>query len=290
MTTTWWLTEADLPLGRSGVRLSVEVVETLHDERSRFGHIQVLDTVFHGRMLVIDGIIQTTERDEFVYHETLVLPAALRHGAPTSALIIGGGDGGALRQALRLRSLTRAVQVEIDDTVTRVCRQHLPSVSGGAFDDPRAELVFADGARLLAETSERFDLIVLDLTDPTPGGPAEPLFAADFLRVARAALNPGGVLAMQCGSVTVQPAEVAGQLRRGRAVFTHVDLHTAVVPGYQLSTFGFLVAGDRPRPAADSATFARRWGNVAGACEYVSPEMYAASLAAPPYLRRVLGI
>lgn len=287
-----WFTERELPYCRTGVRVEVEIGAVLHDERSRFGHIQVFDTPFHGRMLVLDGVIQTTVNDEFIYHEMLVLAPSLEHGAPRSMLIVGGGDGGALRQALRLRSLDRVVQVEIDETVTRVCRDHLPEISAGAFDDPRVELVFADGAEYVAGCSAEFDVIVLDLTDPVSGSPAERLFDEAFLGQARDALAPGGVLAMQCGSLTLQPAEVRTQLRRLGEVFAATRLHTAVVPGYQLTTFGFLLGSATPLTALDGpdADLAERWRNIAGDCEYLSPEMYRASSALPPYLRRILQV
>ncbi|MEV4759581.1 polyamine aminopropyltransferase [Micromonospora sp. NPDC049559] len=286
---TRWFTERELPHGRPGIAIQVEIDAVLHDERSRWGHIQVFDTPFHGRMLVLDGVIQTTERDEFVYHEMLVLTPSIQHGAPETMLVVGGGDGGALRQALRLRSLRRVVQVEIDDAVTRVCREHLPTVSGGAFDDPRVELVFADGADYLAAGPGGFDVLVLDLTDPVPGGPAERLFETELLADARRALAPGGVLAMQCGSLTMQPDEVRTQLRRLGEVFGSIRLHTAVVPGYQLTTFGFLLAAEHPLDEPAPAELAARWANVSGDCDYLSPEMYRASAALPPYLRRLLA-
>jgi spermidine synthase len=285
-----WFTERDLPYGRPGVRIGLEVTGVRYDERSPYGHIQVLDTPFHGRTLVIDGVVQTTEHDEFIYHEMLVLAPSIQHGRPASMLIVGGGDGGALRQALRLRSLEKVVQVEIDETVTKVCREHLPGISGGAFDDPRVELVFADGAEYVGSRTGDFDVVVLDLTDPVPGGPAEPLFAEDFLRQARDALAPGGVLAMQCGSLTLQPDEVRTQLHRLRQVFEATRLHTAVVPGYQLTTFGFLLAARHPLEVPAGADLDDRWRNIAGDCAYLSPEMYRASTAIPPYLRHVLQL
>src|SRR2546421_1347271 len=287
--TPWWFTERELPYGRRGVRIGLEVTGVRYDERSPYGHIQVLDTAFHGRMLVIDGVVQTTETDEFIYHEMLVLAPGIQHGRPATVLVVGGGDGGALRQALRLKSLERVVQVEIDETVTKVCREHLPTVSGGAFDDPRAELVFTDGADYVASHGG-FDVVVLDLTDPIPRGAAEPLFGEDFLGHARDALAPGGVLAMQCGSLTLQPDEVRTQLARLRRVFPSVRLHTAVVPGYQLTTFGFLLAARHPLDPPVGTDLADRWDNIAGSSAYLSPEMYRASMAIPPYLRRILEL
>jgi len=238
-------TEAALPYGRTGVQIAVRVDEVLHDEHSAYGHVQVFGTPFFGRMLVIDGIIQTTELDEFIYHEMLVLPPCLAFGRPANLLIVGGGDGGALRQAVKVSSLRRIVAVDIDPLVTEVSRRHLPAVSGGAFDDPRVELLHADGARYVRECGERFDVVILDLTDPVPGGPAEALFDAPFLQQVRRVLAPGGVVAMQTGSLVLQPEEVRQTQRRLAEVFATTRLHAAVVPAYQLSLFGFLLAGDR---------------------------------------------
>ncbi len=238
-------TEAALPYGRTGVQIAVRVDEVLHDEHSAYGHVQVFDTPFFGRMLVIDGIIQTTELDEFVYHEMLVLPPCLAFGRPANLLIVGGGDGGALRQAVKVSSLRRIVAVDIDPLVTEVSRRHLPAVSGGAFDDPRVELLHADGARYVRECGERFDVVILDLTDPVPGGPAEALFDAPFLQQVRRVLAPGGLVAMQTGSLVLQPEEVRQTQQCLAAVFATTRLHAAVVPAYQLSLFGFLLAGDR---------------------------------------------
>ncbi|GGK02714.1 polyamine aminopropyltransferase [Pilimelia anulata] len=283
-----WFTESALPYASPGVRVQVAYTAVRHDERTPYGHVQVLDTPFHGRVLVLDGIIQTTERDEAIYHEMLVLPPALQHGAPRDILIVGGGDGGALRRALRLRSLRRVVQVEIDETVTRVCREHLPAIGGDAWDDPRVELVFADGAAYVADGGPAFDVIVLDLPDPIPGGPAEPLFGADFLAAAARRLAPGGVLALQCGSLTVQPAEVARTRAAAGRVFADTLLHHAVIPGYQLTSFGFLVAAAHPlRPAA--AVAAGDWSNIDGVSEHLTPEVYAASTVLPPHLARRLA-
>ncbi len=238
-------TEAPLPYGRTGVAISIRVDEIQHDERSDYGRIQVFATPFFGRMLVIDGIIQTTEVDEFIYHEMLVLPPSLAFGRPASLLIIGGGDGGALRQAVKVSSLHRIIAVDIDPVVTEVSRRYLPTVSGGAFADPRVQLLHADGAQYVQECSERFDVVVLDLTDPVSGGPAEALFDEPFLRQVQRVLTPGGVMAMQCGSLVFQPDEVRQTHHRLASIFATTRLHAAMVPSYQLGLFGFLLASDR---------------------------------------------
>src|SRR4028118_1795240 len=126
---SFYFTEAQLPYGKEGIKISVLVNETLLDEKSKHGHIQVFDTAFFGKMLVIDGIIQTTVYDEFVYHEMMVILPSLRIEKPQSLLIIGGGDGGAVKEALRVKSLKKIVMAEIDTAVIEVSRKFLPEIS-----------------------------------------------------------------------------------------------------------------------------------------------------------------
>lgn len=287
---SFWLTEQGLPFGRGGVRISVEVTKVLYDERSRYGHIQALETPFFGRMLLIDGIIQTTESDEFIYHEMMVQLPGLQFGAPRQILVIGGGDGGALRQALRFPSLEWVVQVEIDSLVTRVSRQYLPDISSGAFDDPRVEVVYADGAKYVEDCIGQFDVVVLDLTDPIPGGAAERLFDAPFLGQVKSILAPRGVVMMQCGSLLFQPQVVKDQLQRLSRVFGHARLHTAVVPSYQLTLFGFAMASAQGLEPLSAVEFENRSSGIQGANQYLTTDIYQASQAVPPYLRRQLGL
>ena len=283
-----YFTEAGLPYGREGIRISVLVNETLLDAKSEYGHIQVFDTAFFGKMLVIDGIIQTTVYDEFVYHEMMVILASLRIEKPQSILIIGGGDGGAIKQALRVKSLKRIVMVEIDMTVIDVSREFLPEISDGAFDDPRVELIVQNGAEYVRRHKAEFDLVVLDLTDPVPRSPAEYLFTEEFYHEVKDALEPGGVVALHGGSITFQPAEVTTLVQRLRRVFKYVDLYPAIVPAYQLSLFGFINASDQPQ--AKTAEVERWMQNIEGQNKYLSSEVYETLGVLPPYIQKELGL
>ena len=283
-----YFTEAGLPYGREGIRISVLVNETLLDAKSEYGHIQVFDTAFFGKMLVIDGIIQTTVYDEFVYHEMMVILASLRIEKPQSILIIGGGDGGAIKQALRVKSLKRIVMVEIDMTVIDVSREFLPEISDGAFDDPRVELIVQNGAEYVRRHKAEFDLVVLDLTDPVPRSPAEYLFTEEFYHEVKDALEPGGVVALHGGSITFQPAEVTTLVQRLRRVFKYVDLYPAIVPAYQLSLFGFINASDQPQ--ARTAEVERWMQNIEGQNKYLSSEVYETLGVLPPYIQKELGL
>ena len=285
---SFYFTEAQLPYGKEGIKISVLVNETLLDEKSKHGHIQVFDTAFFGKMLVIDGIIQTTVYDEFVYHEMMVILPSLRIEKPQSLLIIGGGDGGAVKEALRVKSLKKIVMAEIDTAVIEVSRKFLPEISGGAFDDPQVELVIQDGAEYVREHKAEFDLIVLDLTDPVQGSPAEYLFSEEFYHEVKDALKLGGAIALHGGSITFQPAEVATLIQRLRRVFRCVDLYPAIVPSYQLSLFGFINASDQPRAKISGAE--RCMQNIEGQNKYLSLEVYETLGVLPPYVQKELQL
>jgi spermidine synthase len=149
MKKNFWFSEKGLPYASDTVEIRVFVNEMLHDEQSKYAHIQVFSTPFFGKMLVIDDIIQTTERDEHIYHEMMVLLPSIRMGQPKKLLIIGGGDGGAIKQALRIKSLEEVTQVEIDERVTEISKQFLPSLSEGSFDDPKVNVIYTVGAEFL---------------------------------------------------------------------------------------------------------------------------------------------
>ena len=242
----YWFTEKELPYSSNSIRISTKINSVLFDQKSDFCRIQVFDTPFYRRMLVMDGIVQTTEIDEFIYHEMMVIAPSLYHGNIKRALVIGGGDGGSIRQAVRIKSLQKVTMVEIDQVVIEASKAHIPTVSGGAFSNKKVEVIVGDGKKYLEKSKEKFDLIVLDLTDPFPDSPAVNLFMEPFLHTVKKSLAAGGILAMQCGSLLFQPEEVSTITKRLRRIFSLVRSHNAVVPGYQLSSFGFLYACDGP--------------------------------------------
>jgi spermidine synthase len=198
--------------------------------RSAFQLITVHETKDFGRLLRLDECNMTSERDEFCYHEPMVHPALLSQSEPTSALIIGGGDGGAAKEILKHPTIARVVVAELDEAVVRVSQQWLSAVHQGAFDDPRVELCIGDGFEYLRRSVERFDLIVLDLTDPM--GHAAALYTADFFICAREHLSPTGVLTMHIGSPFFHRQRVRDTLASLRSVFANVCPLAAYVPIY----------------------------------------------------------
>jgi spermidine synthase len=281
MKKNFWFSEKGLPYASDTVEIRVLVEEILHDEKSEYAHIQVFSTPFFGKMLVIDDIIQTTEFDQHIYHEMMVLLPSIRMGAPRKILIIGGGDGGAIKQALRVKGVEEVIQVEIDERVTAVSKEFLPSLSENGFDDPKVKVLFIDGAEYLKSHKNEFDVIVLDLTDPKPDSPAEQLFEKPFLNDVKNALTKNGVVAVQSGSLLFQKEWVETFYERLQHVFPWVKLHTAVVPSYQLSPFAFVYASPKKLDGLSSAEIKRRFGNISGKNKYLTPEIYYASSILP---------
>jgi spermidine synthase len=274
-----WYVEEDLGISRLGIR----VTRRLHQETTPHQQITVYESEFFGRFLTLDGLMMFTERDEYVYHEMLVHVPLSTLPAPESVLIIGGGDCGCLREALAHPGIRRVVQCEIDERVTRVCAQWFGWV-GPCLEDPRTELVFADGSRYITSQAELFDLIIVDSTDPV--GPAVGLFLRDFYRQAATALKPGGALTAQIGSPHWSPRQVGAVLREQREAFRSVQAYAGQIPTYQSGTWCWSYAtngvarGENPDP--------ERASRLAERCRYYNPEAHRAAFALPNYARKAL--
>jgi len=211
-------------------RFSLGVERVLYDGRSDNQKLAVIDNPLFGRTLYLDGVLQTTERDEFIYHEMLAHVPILAHGAVKDVLVIGGGDGGSIEEVLKHRSVESVTMVELDPRVVELCRNHLPSISKGAFDDRRLDLVFADGLDFVRTSAPRFDVIIVDSTDPI--GPGEVLFGADFYGGCKQALREGGVLVTQNGVPFVQDDELRETLKSLHSLFADASCYLATVPTY----------------------------------------------------------
>ena len=177
----------------------LKVRKVYYSGQTAFQKVDVLDSELFGRSLILDGKTQSTERDEHVYHETLVHPAMFCNPDPKQVFIGGGGEGGTLREVLRHKSVERATMVDLDSEVVALCREHLPNHHKGSFDDPRSNLIHEDARGYLQGTSDYYDVIILDLVDPLEGGTAALLYTQEFYAIAKSRLNPGGVLVTQSG-------------------------------------------------------------------------------------------
>ncbi len=188
------------------------VERVLYEEKTEFQELVIFESPRFGRVLALDGVVQTTERDEFVYHEMLTHVPILAHGAAKRVCIIGGGDGGAMEEALKHPGIETVTLVEIDPKVVELTKQYIPSIPGKAFDDPRAELVIADGREFVKNPPAPYDVIIVDSTDPI--GPAQVLFEQDFYADCRDALTDRGIMITQSGVTFMQADEAEGTYKR----------------------------------------------------------------------------
>jgi spermidine synthase len=281
-----WLAETLYPDWGQRFRILREIAHL----RSAFQDILVVESASHGRVMLLDGVVQTTEADEFVYHEMLAHVPLLAHGAARRVLIIGAGDGGVLRRVLQHRSVAHAVLVEIDAAVIRLARAHLPAIGGAAWDDPRAEVLVADGVDYVRQApSGSFDAVIVDSTDPV--GVAEPLFGAAFYADVARTLRPPGVLVNQCGVPFMQGEELRGSSQQRACCFADVSAYLAAAPTY---VGGFMALGWaatdpalRHHPAALLRDRAAASG-ILGTTRYWTPEVHAASFQLPPYIAALL--
>lgn len=233
-----WLIEAQGP--NEGHVMGIE--NFLYTGNTEFQSMDILELGSYGKCLVLDGRVQSTMADEFIYHEALVHPPMLSHPNPQQVFIVGGGEGATLREVLRHRSVKKALMVDIDREVVSKCRELLPEFHQGSFEDPRAELKFTDARKYLEETSETFDVILIDISEPVQEGPAYLLFTREFYEVVEKRLNPPGVIALQAGSVSCVGGECfAGVHNTLRSVFPSVSPYVAFVPSFGIP-WGFCMA------------------------------------------------
>jgi spermidine synthase len=263
-------------VARSGFQQRFQLRASLWEGRSQYQHVEIVDTVSFGRALVLDDALQTTQADEYLYHEPLVQIPLLAHPHPRRVLIVGGGDGGALRHALMHVAVERAVQVEIDKLVVDACQEWLPDLAGGAFQHPRAELIIGDGLAYMRDVSEPFDVILVDSTDPV--GPAEGLISEEFYRLAAGALARDGIFAMQTGSPLLMRDELDAATDRMRSVFPIVKTYLGHVPSYPGVLWSWTAGSMTLDPSVP------RRSPPAG-LRYYTPDVHRAAFALPAYLQ-----
>jgi spermidine synthase len=227
---------------------------TLYTGQTRYQSMQVIDTHDFGRCLVLDGKLQSSQRDEFIYHEALVHPALITHSQPSTVFIAGGGEGATLREVLAHRSVKKAVMVDIDEEAVDVCRRFLPSLHQGCFDDSRVELLHLDARKYLSESKQKFDVIVVDITDPVEGGPSSMLYTREFYGIVAERLAHGGVLAVQSGPSNLHDMAVFTAISSTlREVFPKVFPYITSVPSFG-GAWGFMLAAKELDSLALSAS------------------------------------
>jgi spermidine synthase len=282
MATDNWLNETLYP--NWGQRFLVQ--RELARVQSAFQDIVIFESVSHGRVMVLDGVIQITESDEFVYQEMLAHVPLLAHGAAESVLIIGAGDGGVLRRVLQHRTVTRAVLVEIDGEVIRLSKEFLPAIGGDAWHDPRAEVIVGDGIDYVRRAPDAaFDAIIVDSTDPI--GVGEVLFTDAFYANCARILTARGLVVNQCGVPFMQADELRDTSARRAKFFSHVTAYVAAVPTY---VGGFMTLGWASKDAlltyvvADEIRARARAAGILGRTRYWTPEIHVGAFNLPPYI------
>lgn len=253
---------------------------------SPYQRVEVYDTPQFGKLFRLDGRLMTSEKDEFFYHECMTHPALLAHPNPQSVLVIGGGDGGSSEEIFKHPSIKRIVMAELDASVIDVAREHLAAVHKGALDDPRLEIRIGDGFEYVKQSGEKFDLIVLDLTDPDT--PAFHLYSEAFFRLCRERLNPGGMLTLHLGTPVYAPETVRKNAAALRRVFKQVHPLALYIPLYG-SLWCLAVASDsaNPRQAGAEAIAARLRERRIGQLKYYNAELHGALFALPNFVKEL---
>ncbi len=236
-----WYTEFQTP----NLGFSCKVKETLWRVQTAYQELAVLDTFQFGKMLVLDGMVQTTDIDEFVYHEMIAHVPMRIHPNPTDVLVIGGGDGGAIREVCKYPSLKRATLVEIDDQVVQASRRFFPQISS-SLTDPRVEIVHADGVEYIRSFHETFDVVIVDSTEPV--GPAKSLFQAPFYQAVFSALKPDGLMVAQTESPFINADLIRSVQAHIQSVFPDTYLYLASIPTYPSGLWSFSLGSRQYNP------------------------------------------
>ena len=224
------------------------IKQVIYSGKTKFQSVDIVDTGSFGVCLVLDGKIQSSERDEFIYHDVLVHPAMLSHLRPETVFIAGGGEGSTLREVLAHNTVRRVVMVDIDKEVVDICRRFLSSFHQGSFDDPRVEIYFADARRYLQETNNRFDVAIIDLVEPLEAGPACLLYTQEFYQLVKERLNPGGIMSVQSGASGWTNLEnFTAIINTLKSVFSIVRPYQVYVPSF-VDLWGFATASQSLDP------------------------------------------
>ncbi len=265
---------------------------TIATRQTSYQTAEILQFAHFGRTLMLDGKLQSAERDEYIYHEALVQPALCAHCNPRRVLIIGGGEGATAREVLKHPTVEDVVMVDVDGQLVALAREHLRSWHRDAFSDPRLEVVICDGYEYIRATEERFNVVIVDIVDSFEDGPAEDLYTAEFYRAMKARLEPGGILVVQGMECDACEWEAHLRVRRGlRDLFAYVRSYLAFIPSYG-STWGFIVASDSVDPSTiDVAEIDARIAacGLAARLSFYDGQTHQGLFALPKDLRAIMG-
>ncbi len=264
-----------------------EISHVLFEEQSEFQHLIIFETPLFGRVMALDGIIQTTQKDEFIYHEMLCHVPLFAHPDPKRVLIVGGGDGGCLREVLKHNCLEQVTQVEIDQAVIDLCKEYLPEHSSGAFEHEKTNIVITDGLDYVKSCHQKFDVIISDSTDPQ--GPGEALFTTEFYQHAKHCLTPNGIIVTQNGVPFMQFDEVKTTQQRLGDLFDDQTFFLAGVPTYVGGQMTLAWAtNDSSLREVTLETLNQRYLERDMSTRYYTPELHQAAFVLPRYIQESL--
>ncbi|MDD3014076.1 MAG: polyamine aminopropyltransferase [Candidatus Gastranaerophilales bacterium] len=274
-----WFTEYQ----KDGFGITIKVKESLFHEVSEFQTVDIIDTEAFGRMLLLDGLVMTSEKDEFFYHEMISHIPMLSHPAPKKVLVIGGGDGGTVREVLKHSSVEKVVLCEIDSFVVDACRRYLPTIAG-VLDDPRVDIQIRDGIDYIAEQKDQFDIILVDSTDPM--GPGEGLFTEEFYKNVNAALKQGGIMAAQSESPVANKREMSLMYPLLRKAFPIVSTFVGPIPTYPGGYWSWAFCSNDVKPLGyfDEA----RANEITISCKLYNSDIQKAAFVLPNFVKEIV--
>jgi len=267
-----------------GFGMAYEVERVLYEMQTEHQHLVLFEHKFFGKMLMLDGATQVTSKDEFIYHEMMTHVPILAHGHAREVLIVGGGDCGIAEEVLKHKSIRRVTQVEIDASVVEFSKEHFPEFTKPVLADKRFELVIDDGMKYVAKTSRRFDVIIVDSTDPV--GPGAVLFSKEFYAACKRCMAPGGVMVTQNGVPFFQPDELISSVGMFKSLFADGACYVAAIPTY---VGGHMAMGwaskDKKLRQHPVRTIAARYQKAGRfKTRYWTPEVHVAAFALPRFI------
>ena len=278
-----WIEETFHPNWR--VRLKADKI--LHETKTEHQHLVIFENETWGRVLMLDGVCQLTTSDEFVYHEMMAHVPLMALSNPHRVLVVGGGDGGVLREVLKHPSVAKATLCEIDRSVVDLSLEHYPEIAGGSLDDPRTDLVIADGLKYVAESREKFDAIIVDSSEPI--GPSAVLHTPEFFADCKRALTDDGILVTQNGLPFLFPDHLEGTTRAFGSLFKHVAPYMCTQPCYFGGPFALNWASDdKGLLAISQKKLGRRQDKRQIKTRYWTPAVHLAAFALPAYVQAVV--
>ncbi len=264
----------------------IGIDKLIYKGKSKYQNILLFENKSLGRVLVLDGIVQTSEKDEFIYHEMIVHVPIMSHPNPKKVLVIGGGDGGAIEEILKYDFIEKVVMVDIDGKVIELAKKYLRKICGKAFSDSRLELIVDDGVKYVATTKERFDVIVVDSPDPI--GPGKVLFTKKFYQGLYNILNKRGIVSRQTGSTFFQGNELPQAMTIFRQVFSLNAVYLAAIPTYIGGFFSFILSAKGLKNWPSLSVIKKRFESAKIKTDYYTPEVHKSAFVLPPYIERRL--